>query len=117
MLPEAMETSQQAISLLSETLKGLPVLAVMWYMLRDVRVAVKELSAKVSHMEVKVAADDSRVRIDHVNEKLTEAKIESRTDIEKLLNRVLLLENQITAMWAKVGTRPEDIKHRTGECA
>jgi hypothetical protein len=117
MHPELLETSQQAISLLSEALKGLPVLAVMWYMLRDVRTKVGEIVTKVNELELKVASDDSRVRLAHTEEKLKEFKEETRKAAEESRLRITILEGQMPKIWAKVGDRPEDIKRRTGECA
>ncbi len=117
MPPETLETSQQAIQLLSEALKGLPVLAVMWYMLRDVRSKVLEIVVKVNELELKVAADDSRVRLAHTEEKLKEFKEETRKAAEEARLRMTLLEGQMPKIWAKIGDRPEDLKHRTGDCA
>lgn len=64
-----METSQQAIALLSEALKGLPVLAVMWHMLRDVRATVKEIATKVSSLELNIT--ENTVRIDTIKNELS----------------------------------------------
>ncbi len=92
------------MSLLSEALKGMPVLAVMWYMLRDLRTLVKEITLKIPALETKV--DHNVVRVEVINEKLKEAKDEA----SKLRDTVLTLEKQMPAIWAKIGSRASD-KH------
>lgn len=105
---------QQPIELLQEALKGLPVLAVMWYMLKDVRSGVRDLASKVAHLELKIAGDDSRVRLDHLNEKLNELRAECQAAHERFGDRLILVEQQMPKIWAKIGDRPEDIQQRRG---
>lgn len=107
MVPD-LQTSQQATELLGEALKGLPVLAVMWYMLKDVRTAVKVITDKISALELKIAADDNRLRIDHLNDNLKESRVESRDQSNELRERIRIMENQFPKIWAKIGDRPED---------
>lgn len=114
MTPTEPQTSLQAIELLQEALRGLPVLAVMWYMLRDVRTKVTEMSGEVQAMKLKMAADNNHVRIEHTEEKLKEFKAEARETKEAVHARLTLIEHQLPAIWAKVGDRPEDIQRRNG---
>lgn len=93
---------------------SLPTIAVMWYMLQDVRTKMQSVINKVNELEIKVAADDSRVKITHIDEKLREVKSEAKVELKELQGRVLMMENQLPKIWAKVGDRPEDIKRREG---
>lgn len=76
-LPEA-QTSQE---LLSEVVKGMPVLAVMWYMLKDLKERFKE-----DRQERKEAA-------------------------KAALDKIEQLEKQMPAIWAIIGERESDLKH------
>lgn len=84
----------------------------MWWMLKDVRSIVKELVTKVNGLELKIASDDSRIKILHIDEKLKETRTEAKIDIKELNDRVLIVEKQMPHLWSKVGDRPEDIQKR-----
>lgn len=117
MPPLAPDQSQEAISLLQEALKGLPVLAVMWYMLRDVRTAVVGLSSRIRDLELKVANDTDTVRLGHLEERLKEFRAEHRNLTDESIKRLTLIDSQLLKVWAKIGDRPEDIRNRNGESA
>lgn len=84
MIPPNPSTAQEAISLLSEALKGLPVLAVMWYMLRDVRTTLERLGSKVSNMELQMASDRNSVKVSHLEGAVSELK----TDVKDMRDEV-----------------------------
>lgn len=112
--PTDPSTPLQAIGLLQEALKGMPVLAVMWWMLRDVRAKVTEIVSDISNIKLEMASDNSTVRIQHTDEKLKELKDDTLTSIKQAESRLIIIETQLPQIWAKVGDRPEDIQRRAG---
>lgn len=113
--PTDVSTSSEAISLLQEALKGMPVLAVMWWMLRDVRSKVTEIVSEVGAMKLKMAGDNAHVKIEHTQEKLKDFKDDANKSFKDAEGRLTLIERQLPQIWAKVGDRPEDIQRRNGE--
>ncbi len=101
-------------TLSQEAARLAPIIAVIWYMLRDVRASVATLVTKVAELDKLVASNDSRLRIDHVNEKLSETKSETKSELDDLQTRLHDVEKQLPKIWVKVGDRPEDIKNRLG---
>lgn len=113
-LNQATQMANQASDLAGEILKGLPILAVMWYMLKDLKVTVGTIVNKVNSLELKIASDHNHVKLDHTNEKLLEVKKDTKEEHDKIKDRLVLLETQMPKIWAQVGNRPEDIKLRNG---
>lgn len=76
-VPEV-QTSQE---LLSEVVKGMPVLAVMWYMLKDLK------------------------------ERFKEDRAERKEERKAQETKIAELEKQMPAIWAIIGERESDLKH------
>ena len=113
--PQTQQIASQASELAGEVLKGLPVLAVMWYMLKDVRLAVQHLTIKVVDLEKQIAGDRTAIDLEHLEKNFIAYKSDQRDTLDDVKTRLNDLEKQMPKIWVKIGDRPEDIKQRNGE--
>jgi hypothetical protein len=90
--------------MIQEALKGLPVLAIMWYLLQDVRTTVNDISHKVTTLEIKTSNEKHQFRLENVEEKLNTFISETKAFNKELNSRVMSLEIKAPICRAKLVT-------------
>ena len=120
--PQGLQQTLETGAVLKEVLSGLPVLAVMWYMLKDLKSSVKSIASEltqvkdnIKEVEIAAAKNSSPIKIAHLEERAREDRASIKEEFDSLKKRQALIESQQSAMWEKVGDRPEDIRKRMGE--
>lgn len=117
--PQGLQQASESVLIIKEVLKGLPVIAVMWYMLKDLKTTVtgikegmREMRDEIVTLKIDTAANSSPLKIKHLEERLKEDREESRRYNEEMKNQICLINSQLTSIWKKVGDRPEDVRRR-----
>lgn len=96
-------------------LTGLPIIGVMWYMLKDVRADLSKVKSQLSMLALKVAEDHSSTEIKNIKETFYLEKQESQRLTDDIKVRLSKIEDQLPLIWIKIGDRPDDIRKRNGD--
>jgi hypothetical protein len=90
--------------MIQEALKGLPVLAIMWYLLQDVRQTVNDIETKVTALEIKTSNEKHQFRLETIEEKLNTFVTETKSFEKDTNNRLISLEIKAPICRAKLVT-------------